>query len=75
MLRFHAKSTAKVVNGPSLPCNLAIEKIARIELQPWLCRKHFQNAPGGGFVNGCNDVKFAVRLVNDPVMVVTIAKL
>ena len=55
VLRFHAKRRAPGVDS-AFSLERPIEKVARVELQAWLCREDFHDAPGLGIGNLCSSL-------------------
>ena len=74
VLRLHAKAVAKLIRPAALAGDGAVQKIADLKLQAGFSRKHFQHAAYLRLVNRRHQSKLAERFVDDPIVVVAVAK-
>src|ERR1019366_7466751 len=75
MLRFHAEAVAELIGPAAFAGELAVEEVAGIELQPRLSGQDLQHATRGRFRHARHEAELPQRLIDDPVVVVTVAEL
>src|SRR5512140_306747 len=71
MLRLQAETEALLVLLSPFANTCAIEEVARVKLNPRLCRVDIHYATAGFFVDGCRKREFVTLLIEDPVVIVS----
>jgi hypothetical protein len=74
MLRFHAKSITELVDPATFAGKRAVQEIAGVKLQPRLGRQYLEHPSRGRFRDPSQEGEISDLLIENPVMVVTIAK-